>query len=655
MTKKILLFLMISILASGINGQENRNVLLKSKKSSESKMPTRALAENDQYILGYASTSIPQVSFGISEGTSAIKAYVEFPATSLNMLVGNKITKLIIHLSGGAAGANSVTDASIDILNDKDAAPVYTQSVSFTGTDWDEITLTTPYEIEAGKNLYIGYSGTIKGFPISVDLDILSGQNSWLSIGGEWINMTTDYNANISVLGIVEGDNLPQLDLALLSAAAPEYVKTGAPFVIQGQIKNEGVQTVQSFDVVYQIGNEVPITKTFNNKNVANYSKTTFMIDDVVATQEGIFELKVYTSNPNGGEDVNHANDTIRMEFSSASKMFTRKIVAEEGTGTWCRFCPRGAVAMAYMKEKYEDSFIGIAVHNGDPMVNSAYDKGLKEYLTKGYPSAVVNRRIELDPGDIEKAYLLEGPFSTYGISLSGDFVDANRKKINAKTKLETSFDKSDADLAITFVVIENNVTGTVSGYAQSNAYSGLGVEMGGYEFLPDPVPAADMVYQDVARGIFNSFKGIAGSVPSELVAGQAYEYNYTLTLPAAVKNIDEIEIIALLLDRESGEILNAEKIASSEIKPVGIEQEFSASQYMTVYKNNSDLIVELDTDKVQSATSVDLLNAQGQLVYTVSVADVNSKIVIPVSSMHGVYLVKVDTDKGLVVKKVIL
>ena len=62
----------------------------------------------------------------------------------------------------------------------------------------------------------------------------------------------------------------------------------------------------------------------------------------------------------------------------------------EEGTGTWCGWCPRGIVAFRYMAEKYPETFIGIAVHKSDNLETNTYS-----YLKfNGYPSCYVNRNL---------------------------------------------------------------------------------------------------------------------------------------------------------------------------------------------------------------------------------------------------------------------
>ena len=45
-------------------------------------------------------------------------------------------------------------------------------------------------------------------------------------------------------------------------------------------------------------------------------------------------------------------------------------------------------------------SFIGIAVHNGDPMTISAYDGNIGTYIPGGYPGGGVDRVLEDNPAN---------------------------------------------------------------------------------------------------------------------------------------------------------------------------------------------------------------------------------------------------------------
>lgn len=114
----------------------------------------------------------------------------------------------------------------------------------------------------------------------------------------------------------------------------------------------------------------------------------------------GMFKRAIKITKVNG--QVNPIQDQCIGTLCVLSQMYSRKVVVEEGTGTWCGYCPRGIVAMEAMAEKYPDNFIGIAVHSGDEMqVDGSYYPVLNYF--SGFPGCIVNRqdKYNTDPTNI--------------------------------------------------------------------------------------------------------------------------------------------------------------------------------------------------------------------------------------------------------------
>ncbi len=108
----------------------------------------------------------------------------------------------------------------------------------------------------------------------------------------------------------------------------------------------------------------------------------------------------------------------------------------------------------------------------------------------------------------------------------------------------------------------------------------------GGYEMLPNPVPAADMVYDHVARGIYPNFAGFAESFPADMEAGMTYEGTFTVPIDENW-NIDEVHLVGLLID-PSGDIDNAGSAALSEVSGVSEAElnQLNVSMYPNPAKN---------------------------------------------------------------------
>ena len=79
-------------------------------------------------------------------------------------------------------------------------------------------------------------------------------------------------------------------------------------------------------------------------------------------TEAKLYDLSFEVQDINGSVDQKIDNNLGDQKLVGVSKEISRKMIAEEGTGTWCTWCPRGAVFMKLMASTYANDFVGIAV-----------------------------------------------------------------------------------------------------------------------------------------------------------------------------------------------------------------------------------------------------------------------------------------------------
>jgi len=593
------------------------------------------ISDVGQIKLGYCSTELS--GCGGYGNNYIIKAAIKLPKENLVPFVGKTISQVLV---GAVANTSNV---SIFLTYNLNSAPFYTQSVSsLTVGQWKALPLTTPYIIEANNDIYIGYQaklvqnafGTDDG-PANPNGDLVSFSNAANGTTFSAWSHLADLGAscNNSIIAVVSGENLPQYNLSISrDDNSTILVKPNRTFNIEGKVKNNGIAIINSFDINYQIGDAPEQTETVSDISLPNYESYDFSLS-VSTPQEGQIPVVITVNNLNGNiSDEDNSDNILNLSLLSSNTLSARKFVVEEGTGTWCQWCPRGIVGMQYMNATYPQRFIGIAVHNGDPMQQMSYDRNLG---FSGYPSASYNRKFKDDAGaDVfEYFYNIADSLSIYTISTVATYQDATKTKADITTSVNSSMSIS-ANANLTYVIIENDVHGTTSGYNQSNVFAGgsNGV-MGGFESLPSVVPAAQMYYNEVARGIFPSFKGTNGSVPAQLTANEPASYNYTLTLPTTILNKNNIELITLLLNKTTGEILNASKTEISDASAV----ENINSINVKVFVANKNLIIKTD----KTINGVEIFNAAGQRVLTA-----NATNSIPVNNLSaGIYLAKINID----------
>jgi len=419
-------------------------------------------------------------------------------------------------------------------------------------------------------------------------------------------------------------------------------------------VVNTGSTAINSFDVTLNYdGNQYVQNVTGQSLTAGQSYVVSFASQLALVGGENLASVAV--SNINGGADDdatdNEACDLVDPVIPAEGKV----VVGEEGTGTWCQWCPRGAVFMDRYEEEYGQFWIGIAVHNGDPMVNTVYDTGISSYFG-GYPSAIVDRGAEVDPSAMSPDFftrLQVAPTATISNTPVWDPV-TRELEVTVTADFQSA---ANSNYKLACVLTEDGVTGTSGGYAQANAYAGGGSGvMGGYELLPDPVPASQMVYDHVAREILPSFAGDAASFPATVNAGDQHSRTYTFTLPNDW-NENNIHVIGLLLD-PSGRIDNAGK--SSVFSATGLEEENSnAAQTFNMYPNPStaSTTVEVIIDK-KSEVQLSVVDMSGKEVESRDYGSMitTSNIQLNTSTLEaGVYLVHLMIDDVRMTKRLIV
>lgn len=401
----------------------------------------------------------------------------------------------------------------------------------------------------------------------------------------------------------------------------------GLSYDVVATARNLGVLDINSFDLTYNY-NGVDLTESITGLNLVSLDTYEHTFATQLTPVLGNNDLTVSISNVNGAGDDDPTDDSKVISIDPIVPAAGKIVVGEEATGTWCQWCPRGAVYMDLFQEQYSDYWIGIAVHNGDPMTDVVYDAGIGTMIG-GYPSAVVDRGADVDPSAMNADFLDRLLTEPTGVIMNGATWDPVSRVLEVSVK--STFSQSVTNsYKLACALTEDGVTGTDASYNQSNAYAGGGNGvMGGYESLPSSVPAAQMVYDHVARSIAPSFEGSSIFFPATVNAGESVISNYSFTLPADWDE-NNMHIVGLLISPD-GRIDNAGSTTIAEAVSNGFEVgpnvglfggfDYQIDDALKVYPNpaSADLNIILTTGKVASSNMI-VYNAQGQVMNEIEI-----------------------------------
>lgn len=455
--------------------------------------------------------------------------------------------------------------------------------------------------------------------------------------------------------------SLPPLN-AGVTLVSPINGLAGQSIDVKTKVRNLGEDAITSFDLTYEYESQT-ITENITGVNLESLETYDYTFTAPITLIAGNNPLTVTVSDVNGqGQDGEVSDDSKTISILPVEPANGKIVVGEEATGTWCGWCPRGAVAMDYMAAKYDGFWAGIAVHNGDPMVVPPYDTGIGTKIS-GYPSALVDRGTAIDPSAAEEDFIVQILKEPKAIITNGATFDASSRELVVSLTYDFVSNIS-SNWKVACVLTEDGVTGSGSGYNQSNYYSGGGSgAMDGYEVLPNPVPASQMVYDHVARSIVPSFGGEAGLLPSSVTAGEEHTVCFTYTIPTEW-DIDNMHIVGMLIS-SNGKIDNGSysTIAEAEANglgdcSLGIMEDNIEQGSFNVYPNPATDMAYVNLKDAQGDVVLTITDLTGKVVANRTYSSLNGAADLAINTRSlapGTYLVTVQNKGSIEQKKLIV
>jgi len=567
-------------------------------------------------------------------GNGALVSFSYDDATTSAVTPDNLVTSPAINLS-------AVTDSNVYLFYD------YQTSSSWPNEHYAVYVTTSvdPAVISAATPIFESTvtSGTLA--TKFINLTAYIGQTVYISF--RHYSCTDNYYL---VVDNIKLKSLAANDVQLVSAKLNRYALLNSTNALTFTVKNAGSNPITNLTINWNDGTNHSVTV---NKSLA-VGATGTVVHPTTVQYGTIVEknLALSITAVNGNTDPVMSNNTSSIKFNTVSQTSPKKVLFEEGTGTWCGWCPRGSVAMAYMDTTYPNEFIGVAVHNEDPMMITDYNDGA---AFSGFPGMNVDRVVK--GADVNQTTMVNNLntrkilITPVSLEATGQ-VNGSNVTITANATFRTNF--ANANYRLGVIVSEDNVTGTIAGYKQTNYYSGgANGAMGGYESLANPVPATSMIYNHVGRQLLGGYDGQDGSVPTTITDGETISYTFNYTVPAT-SNVNNMHAVLVLIDQDNGEIVNSKSV---QMNTLAVNQNEITTNIL-VYPNPTSDFINISNLKSgdYKITIYDMLGRVVQSNENKNVTE-NQILTIPVKGIaKGEYVVSIATgntsySKQLLVK----
>ncbi|MBT8189246.1 MAG: Omp28-related outer membrane protein [Saprospiraceae bacterium] len=436
------------------------------------------------------------------------------------------------------------------------------------------------------------------------------------------------------------------------------FTDVATPLNVSGSIVNVGGQNLTQFDVVINDGSNT-ITETVTGVDVGPLESTDFSIPVTLAEPTN-FDVTIDIQMPNGVADEDASNNGARAELTGVLDPPGKQVFVEESTGTWCPWCPRGAVFMDLMEENFAETFAGAAIHVGqstwpDPMEVSSY---AQEYvgLVSGFPTLVVDRSANpgipgiddmITFGEDLRTFTRNRP-SPIGLSLDAQ-INMDTREMVLDLAI-TAHSNIDANYSVAVLITEDHVVGDSFDYRQANNYAGGGQgPMGGWENLANPASGGDIEYNHTLRGSVGGFYGDATLVPATITAGETYTHTLSYMIPAD-HDMTKLNAIAVVLDNDNESAAYNAYIEREIPFMTSSVEEIDELAAFEVYPNPTESIINLElgfTENVNYNVSItDVLGNKVKDLGSYSLRTLNENYNVS-DLASGMYFITIQTEIG--------
>jgi len=245
-----------------------------------------------------------------------------------------------------------------------------------------------------------------------------------------------------------------------------------------------------------------------------------------------------------------------------------QKVLIEEFTGAWCGYCPDGALKIDQILTTYSGYVTAVAIHEGDDMQNNLGTAIINQYQVGSYPSGMVNRKtFPSQSSPVMSRTLWQN--STYQELLNlADmevYVSTSYDSTTGICDISascTAFNDIIGDMRLHVFISEDKVTGTGSGYNQSNYYSAASSAAGGpsHYYYNFPNPIVGFEHMHVLRSSVTGNWGDVSVIPDTVLNTQTFSKTYTYTVPST-SDATNMHVVAFVTKMSGGDtlILNSE------------------------------------------------------------------------------------------------
>lgn len=232
-------------------------------------------------------------------------------------------------------------------------------------------------------------------------------------------------------------------------------------------------------------------------------------------------------------------SESLTIEAKQYATSFTRKVLIEDFTGTWCGWCPRVSYGIEQV-EKQTDKAVITAIHRGSDPYHFG-ESNIGDLDENSYPTAKLNRKTPWDypePSNVDQVLNFTNLSSDLGLGISSEIVG---NKINLEINI--GFLKSFQNLKFVVYLVEDRLYFNQTNY--TNYYNGAAT-------------LVNFEHNNVLRKVVTNLFG--DTIPQEyMTTNGVFTKSFNIDIPVIINDTNALKLVAFVVD-SSGKVINVQK-----------------------------------------------------------------------------------------------
>lgn len=343
---------------------------------------------------------------------------------------------------------------------------------------------------------------------------------------------------------------------------------------------NYGVEPVNSLELTYTYSDGNTQKKSFTLDSPLENSflaSVDVKLPLTALKEKGHDEVSVSISGVNGKPNE-YDSPVLNKGIDVWSYLPVRRPLLEEYTATDCGFCPRGALGLEMLAEKYGDLMVGVSYHSNDVMAVINVEDFPNP--APAQPTLWIDRMRETDPyfGDRIKNMEFGAPevweemqsrFSPVDIVFDCDWENIMTDRLTVSGDITFVAPVSNQGLKVVYLVVADGLSKMDAAWVQGNFYSGQkGIWPEDFDVYVNATnPIIGMEYNDVV--ILTITEDLTDALMSEINADEVFGISREINLQDAksikgellLQDREKLRVVVAIYDSVKGEVLNCNQV----------------------------------------------------------------------------------------------